>query len=1081
MEAAIYIPTNETSEFIKVPINPLPEASQVINILRAEIAPLEIWLRISAEYYKQDQVEDFKNILTQVVDPAIKEEYYKDSKLEKIAILNALASYYTQMGAVEKEKTKREEYFNQATYHFTRADLIDPKQPLTWIGKAVLLLSKGEVDRAETNFLQLIDLTSKDSTLPLLPVQLGHACILFNKGAYTKALETYQRVISANSNCAPAVRLGLGHCYFKLGRIERARQAFERVLALDPDNIEALIGLVLVYINTHDIPKSLEVLKRAHELAPTNAIVLNHLANHYFYRGDYDKVFPLSTAAYNNSEASQIRAEASYQLARAHHANDRWGDAHQNYHQAVLKFPDFSLAQFGLGQTSLHNGELEKSIQCFESVLERNPENPEALQVLGALYRHSTQSKNVDKIRNVLIKSTKLNPTDSSSWFELAQLLETTDASTALDAYQKGVSILKEEGSTVQPEVLNNMAVLMQMRGMHTEAEAVYLQVIEDSGFTLEDFKAVNTTTTYNLARLYEAMNRFARAKELYRGIANEHPTYIDCYLRLSALAATAGNHFEAGEWLKEALTIDPNHSATWALYASLHMSREQWSHAQKKFEQILEVGNKNDAYASISLGNIYFNAKYQQPEKMEKYLGNAESFYQRILSRNPNNIYAANGLGMIACDRGNLLLATDIFIKLRESSADVLSITLNLAHVYMQRGIFDGAIKLYDGCLKKCTQTKDLEMVYLYLSKAYYEARRYLECKQTLKKALHMSPGNMALWYNFALAIEQYALLMLDRPQRNLGEMSSLNKEVTYACHLLKSLLAQKPTTSKPLFDMKKCKSHSQSVSELSKRIGEELKVLEENEVVNAKKRERAMEEAIIKAKEREREEQEQREAEQARYEEEQRMAEEYRAREQQRIREKEDREREDRNDEEEESSSKKKKFGRRYGGCRAGGKADIESNPQEHIYYGDLCPLIVEKFLKTGYHIGPVLLFSLAPIPLALAGNVSMETVIPNTLANLYVSQPTGGSSSPVLEINQGANWVDIEKNLNLLRGGLKIKGGAAIPVPPPYRAGDYTLVNPKKDLMWIWRVLLRISPFVSYFMFFLGVANLVMFSFY
>ncbi|XP_045791278.1 fasciclin-like arabinogalactan protein 4 [Trifolium pratense] len=41
------------------------------------------------------------------------------------------------------------------------------------------------------------------------------------------------------------VRLGIGLCRYKLGQFEKARQAFERVLQLDPENVETLVGLAL--------------------------------------------------------------------------------------------------------------------------------------------------------------------------------------------------------------------------------------------------------------------------------------------------------------------------------------------------------------------------------------------------------------------------------------------------------------------------------------------------------------------------------------------------------------------------------------------------------------------------------------------------------------------------------------------------------------------------------------------------------------------------------------------------------------------------------------------------------------------
>lgn len=49
-----------------------------------------------------------------------------------------------------------------------------------------------------------------------------------------------------------------------------------------------------------------------------------------------------------------------------------------------------------------------------------------------------------------------------------------------------------------------------------------------------------------------------------------------------------------------------------------------------------------------------------------------------------------------------------------------------------------------------------------LYLSKAYYESKDYPKCIKTLSRALHINPTDLRLWYNLALAQEDYAVTTL-------------------------------------------------------------------------------------------------------------------------------------------------------------------------------------------------------------------------------------------------------------------------------------------------------------------------------
>lgn len=65
------------------------------------------------------------------------------------------------------------------------------------------------------------------------------------------------------------------------------RRAFERVLDLDKDNVSALVALAILDMNTLEqeaIRRGVESLGRAYQIEQENPVVLNHLANHFFYK-----------------------------------------------------------------------------------------------------------------------------------------------------------------------------------------------------------------------------------------------------------------------------------------------------------------------------------------------------------------------------------------------------------------------------------------------------------------------------------------------------------------------------------------------------------------------------------------------------------------------------------------------------------------------------------------------------------------------------------------------------------------------------------------------------------------------------
>lgn len=74
----------------------------------------------------------------------------------------------------------------------------------------------------------------------------------------------------------------------KAGDYDAARAALDRVVALDPGNVEAQVELARLHLIFQDVPASLAAAQRAFDLAPENPEVLNTLARALDWTGDYE-------------------------------------------------------------------------------------------------------------------------------------------------------------------------------------------------------------------------------------------------------------------------------------------------------------------------------------------------------------------------------------------------------------------------------------------------------------------------------------------------------------------------------------------------------------------------------------------------------------------------------------------------------------------------------------------------------------------------------------------------------------------------------------------------------------------------
>jgi hypothetical protein len=97
------------------------------------------------------------------------------------------------------------------------------------------------------------------------------------------------------------------------------------VLELAPDNVEALSGLAILEMNgqpdenlsvedkdkymAQQVESAIKLLERAYHsvdnLGDQNAVVLNHLANHFVITNDLEKALKLAMKAFNNTEVDK--------------------------------------------------------------------------------------------------------------------------------------------------------------------------------------------------------------------------------------------------------------------------------------------------------------------------------------------------------------------------------------------------------------------------------------------------------------------------------------------------------------------------------------------------------------------------------------------------------------------------------------------------------------------------------------------------------------------------------------------------------------------------------------------------------
>jgi Tfp pilus assembly protein PilF len=149
---------------------------------------------------------------------------------------------------------------------------------------------------------------------------------------------SYQQALQMLPTAPAEVRLGIAACYLKLGNMDLARAAYERVIKLDPSSAMAYLGLAAISFNSENEQQGLadgvKLLVAAYQLDPSNTAVLALLAQVCLMRGEYDKARDLALAGCEAAgDVRAVRAQCFTLAGRACHALGLVQEAGKYYHQ----------------------------------------------------------------------------------------------------------------------------------------------------------------------------------------------------------------------------------------------------------------------------------------------------------------------------------------------------------------------------------------------------------------------------------------------------------------------------------------------------------------------------------------------------------------------------------------------------------------------------------------------------------------------------------------------------------------------------------------------------------------------------
>ncbi|KAJ3037276.1 hypothetical protein HDV00_001841 [Rhizophlyctis rosea] len=313
--------------------------------------------------------------LTQIAALCRAREQYGKTNGE---IWGALGHCYLMMDNLQKAYTA----YQQALYH-----LPNPKEPKLWYGIGILYDRYGSYEHAEEAFSAVIRMEPKFEKANEIYFRLG--IIYKQQGKYDTSLSCFRYILS----CPPKplteidIWFQIGHVYEQQKEYRAAQEAYERVLAENPNHAKVLQQLGWLYhqqnSNFSNQDLAISFLTRSLEADMNDAQTWYLLGRCYMAQQKYNKAYE----AYQQAVYRDGRNPTFWcSIGVLYYQINQYRDALDAYSRAIRLNPYISEVWYDLGTLyESCNNQINDALDAYTRASELDPSNPHIKQRLQML------------------------------------------------------------------------------------------------------------------------------------------------------------------------------------------------------------------------------------------------------------------------------------------------------------------------------------------------------------------------------------------------------------------------------------------------------------------------------------------------------------------------------------------------------------------------------------------------------------------------------------------------------------------------------------------------------------------------
>ncbi|HEY1902871.1 MAG TPA: tetratricopeptide repeat protein [Terracidiphilus sp.] len=528
-------------------------------------------------------------------------------------------------------------------------------------------LENGNTDAARLAVDEYKTALNADPTSPQL--NDGLADLYFRTGHVHEAEVTARNLLKNSPNDIDAHKL-LGRIYLRqLGDASNAVSSsspqgnvldlaiaeFEKIVALQPKDVEDRMVLGQLYTVKHQPKKAEDQFKTAQAIDPDSEEVVLNLARLYAESGDIAHAVKVIEAVPVDDRSPKMEVA----LGAAYDQLKQPKDAIAAYQRAADLDPGDSHTLEALGQALLNDNQLDEALKQFKLLAEADPEDTGALVNIAEIQRR--QGKFEDALATVR-KARKQDPTSLEAGFKEALLLDVLGRfDESAQTYEKMVDLTSHANGAYTNEEKSNRGFFLERLGAVYQEEnktdlaiATYQKMIDMGGDGAQRGLEAQVET-YGEAKMFD------RAADLARKASDASPKDLNLKLMLAGALVEQGKNDDALALTKglldaSGLTVNkaPLDNAAkdrlvWLKLGQFYTEMRRWKDADDAYAKATPLSIKTDdrSYLLFLKGALAERQKHYEP---------AEQLFRQALELDPNNAATLNYLGYMLADKGTRL-----------------------------------------------------------------------------------------------------------------------------------------------------------------------------------------------------------------------------------------------------------------------------------------------------------------------------------------------------------------------------------------------------------------------------------------